>query len=970
MSSTSTNGVGSNGTGKWSQAYDELRSHQSLSSVINNPSPRLGLDWESIGNYWDKVREGVEDIAEQREKDAKAAAESTGIDVLLGQIPEVADFQPYLDSFSEVWKIYARNNKSKPGGRVHDHRDGEDDREAGDAHHVVPREYYRSDFKLEHHQIFRQSLQTSVEQQEDINSELTGHMDMIEVSLFEQVRRAQRDQKFDSLASLGEPLQEDLISTLSVVTSLRSQLHSVQRQQLVCGLRVGRLARRKKRLADVLQRLDCLAHVQQSQPNIQVLLQGRDYVTALDLLESTKSAVDSNLKGLVSIKPVVVRLTDIGDTFNRAVEADFVHHSTEAILAPAATGTVDLQEVRGAERLRRLCGCLVRRGLLKAALSSTLRNDLLAQLKKVLKSGARTLLEDAAKEQGKSQSTSPPEPAVDEPEAQPSPTGSPTPAVREPAPDGDALAGAGISGALCSLSFEAFLEFWKQTVQNCVGIASRFCDYAVLMQGAASDAQLPDAGASGGPREAEVANELLRLFEVIMNSLLQKVGVLLQARKAEHQTLKVPQWQRLLECSNECLDKVKGLKDTCKQRLSLQETHAGGDIGNGLRAILHEQTKAIVEDFHMQRVTQMQSVLEQERWERIDVPEPYVKILDQLLGNGQQVAVGADERQDKVSFLKVDGQNFVVVPAVLTLIQLLTDYVQVCQDLHILAVVIVEKLVHLLRLFNQQTQKLVLLGQAVQKGVRQSITAANLALCSQTCWLVAQILPKMRMRVLRVLQESLGLTVAEIARHPAALLLGDLEKIATEYTDHRTLLFGKLSDLLRDRYEHHARKWLATAHSELKPGSTAWITGPIAGAESSQAIDLSPHEALEALVKEYTTMYRVLLRSIDGAGVRNIFSQAFTDIAEKFEQRLDEEMSASSPPYGDAPGYTVGDRLTMDVAYLQEQLGKLSGITTPLQQLLFRFVQHLRSKLPTEDPVRAVHPSVPEALQRAGKLPR
>jgi len=366
----------------------------------------------------------------------------------------------------------------------------------------------------------------------------------------------------------------------------------------------------------------------------------------------------------------------------------------------------------------------------------------------------------------------------------------------------------------------------------------------------------------------------------------------------------------------------------------------------------------------------MQSVLEQERWERIDVPAPYVKILDQLLGNCQLAVASADEKQDKVSFLKVDGQNFVVVPAVLTLIQLLTDYVQVCQDLRILAVVIVEKLIHLLRLFNQQTQKLVLLGQAVQKGVRQSITAANLALCSQTCWLVAQILPKIRMRVLSVLQESLGLTTAEISRHPAALLLGDLEKIAIEYTDHRTLLFGKLSDLLRDRYEHHARKWLATPHPELKPGAAAWISEPTSGGEASQTIVLIPHEALEALVKEFSTMYKVLLRSIDGAGVRNIFSQAFTDIAEKFEQRLDEEISAPSPPYRDAPGYSMGDRLIMDVAYLQEQLGKLSGITTPLQQLLFRFVQHLRTKLPTEDPVRAVHPSVPEALQRAGKLPR
>jgi len=92
--------------------------------------------------------------------------------------------------------------------------------------------------------------------------ELTGYLDHIEVALFDQIRQAQLDHLFDSLADMGQPLQQELHSTCSVVAGLRAKLKSVQQKQLRCGIAVGRLARRKKRMEEVLQRLDCLAHVQ------------------------------------------------------------------------------------------------------------------------------------------------------------------------------------------------------------------------------------------------------------------------------------------------------------------------------------------------------------------------------------------------------------------------------------------------------------------------------------------------------------------------------------------------------------------------------------------------------------------------------------------------------------------------------------------------------------------------------------
>jgi len=482
--------------------------------------------------------------------------------------------------------------------------------------------------------------------------------------------------------------------------------------------------------------------------------------------------------------------------------------------------------------------------------------------------------------------------------------------------------------------------------------------------------------------QVEVSAELLRLFEVIMNLLLQKTGVFLQARQGEHQNLKVSDWQQLLQITNNSLDKVRGLHEQTRLRLFAKDSApAGDDVGRGLRALLYSQTKNIIEEFHKIHLTQVTEILEQEKWERTDVPQPYVDLLEKLLGRpgaaqacvGEASATPSDPTGVDRS-LQVDHLNFLVVPAALTLIQLLGDYVQLCRDLEAMAAEIVQRMAHLLREFNQKTQMLVLKGQAVQKQNLKRITASNLALCSQCCGLVAMILPKLQANLLDILQEQGSHGTGAPAHQIGAALAGDLSKIAGEFDEHRNLLFGKLSDLLSDRFEFHAKKcptpWLSSPHQEISANAVAWGDG---GAGAEPNISLHQHEALEGLVKDITSMYKVLLKNLTGDSVKKIFAKAFTEIAQKFEQRLGQDggsgMAATSPPYQEQVGCSLGDRLAMDLAYLQEQLSKLSGIATPLSHLLYDLVRHLKTKLPAEDPLKRLHPSVLEALQRTRALP-
>merc|ERR1712137_1474593 len=132
-------------------------------------------------------------------------------------------------------------------------------------------------------------------------------------------------------------------------------------------------------------------------------------------------------------------------------------------------------------------------------------------------------------------------------------------------------------------------------------------------------------------------------------------------------------------------------------------------------------------------------------------------------------------------------------------------------------------------------------------------------------------------------------------------------------------------------------------------------------------------------------MYKILLQNVDGQNVRRIFEKAFIDISSKFDQRLTNAASTSgegattstdilvsvpNPPYNDLPGQSLGDRLLMDIAYVNESLSKLNGIAVPLQQLVLGLAAHLQTRLPPDDGTRSVHSAVLAVLMRTGKLPR
>ncbi|CAE7242555.1 VPS54 [Symbiodinium natans] len=660
----------------------------------------------------------------------------------------------------------------------------------------------------------------------------------------------------------------------------------------------------------------------------------------------------------------------------------------DALLQPAPAESPSAENGDDAEaneeRLRRLCQCLASRSRLRSALNPTLRDVLISHLKKAVRVHAKRLLqENGGGTQGSGLAVSiqdEEEAAEENPAASPRQDRQDPDVEKSPAADtaeapaqspksgepGGATSGTSVSTALCGLSFESFLEFWQKLLEFILSTATRMSDYSLRIHSVAQE-----ANAQHGPED--IAGELQRLQEVTVLQAYKIASALLQARKAEHQGLKMADWKVFLASTQTMLEQVQKTQHHCYQKMKLGDGAGSVDVHAGLRATMNTQTKSIIEEFHQKCLLQTKQVLEQERWARTDVPAQYRRIVHRLLGAedlSAEQGEGSPEAEEGLTpvsverYLHVEGTHYLVVPAVLTLVQLLGDYVGLCHDFSEMMAEVVQRMCQLLRLFNQRAQRLVLNGQAVQHKVLPKITAANLALCSQSCGVVAQLLPLLQARLNEI---SRG-THDKARGAMVAALLSDLSKIASEFSEHRTALFGKLSDLLKNAYEKHAKQWLGAPHGQQGDGSLWKGDDAVVKLQRSES-SLREHEALEGLVKDITAMYRVLLRNLNYDSVRKIFARAFEDMASLFLQRLEQEIAAPSPPYSDGVGCSLGDRLLLDFAYLNTELEKLTGITTPLERLVCDLIQHLLTKLP-EDALRKPHPIVLEVLRSAGRLPK
>ncbi|MBW0554016.1 hypothetical protein O181_093731 [Austropuccinia psidii MF-1] len=237
--------------------------------------------------------------------------------------------------------------------------------------------------------------------------------------------------------------------------------------------------------------------------------------------------------------------------------------------------------------------------------------------------------------------------------------------------------------------------------------------------------------------------------------------------------------------------------------------------------------------------------------------------------------------------LDVEGTPFHTVGAILESLNTLGDYLKIVINCSILTTDTMGKVIEFL------------------KAGLKNITAKHLALASQALLTMISLVPYVRECFRRHLSPK------------QAIMLVDFDKLKRDYQEHQSEIHAKLVSIMADR--------LAVYHQTLQ--AIDW--------ESLKSSLSDPNPYLENLLKEVTTLHRVLSRYLLTSTLQAIMTQVFSAI----HLTLSEEFSKANIQSAHAK-----ERLLQDVQFLMSKLNELKAIDE-IQEKVKDFQETLNKKL-------------------------
>ncbi|CAK5265084.1 unnamed protein product [Mycena citricolor] len=353
----------------------------------------------------------------------------------------------------------------------------------------------------------------------------------------------------------------------------------------------------------------------------------------------------------------------------------------------------------------------------------------------------------------------------------------------------------------------------------------------------------------------------------------------------------------------------------------------------GLRGVIISQSKTFLQAFHQARLMQSGSLVENEQWEQIDVTPAMQSVVNILIDSAVQdvpsllLAKGSDGTLPSVGLvapsadgangrtptspsapvmkrsngsssaknaktrLRIEERTFSLVSATAETLTLLLDYLRIIMNLSMLTTDTMSRVIEFLKAFNSRTCQVVLGAGAMRSAGLKNITAKHLALASQSLSIAIGLIPYVRETFRRHLSQK------------QAVMLIEFDKLKRDYQEHQYEIHAKLIAIMGDRLSTHIRAF------QVKTSAVDW-TMPGEGVNSYMSV----------LVKETTTLHKVLSRHLSAAVIEEVMSQVFAAI----NHRLSEE-------YGQLvlPSEEARQRLLADVRYLHQELSKLKNVGAP-----------------------------------------
>ena len=406
---------------------------------------------------------------------------------------------------------------------------------------------------------------------------------------------------------------------------------------------------------------------------------------------------------------------------------------------------------------------------------------------------------------------------------------------------------------LRGLEFEAFLGVMRaihrvltSVLTRCSGIHGMVCAVLKAQEEEAAE------GGEGGVSASELVSLRAASADVldhICETAHQRVGRLLAVREHHNTHVALHDFTRFFD---ETVEFVNASEKLCGR----QKKHS-------LRATLLAQAKLFIEQLHSSNMTKLNLLLDQERWNQVDVPSEIQLLVNECLKPSDSfrdhfTATAHRSSQPPAKHLMLDGEKFSMVGVMTALLKMVADYVACSVQLPALGPDIVQRLLDLVKVFNTRTCQLVLGARAMQLAGLKTITAKHLALSAQSVAFLLAFAPWVRDALRRHLPER---------QH---ILLSGFDALASDLKAHRDEVYAKLVAIMKERLDYHCR----TIENE------AW-NAPGATEEGSY---------IRQLVKELGSLHRALAGTLDPPAVHEVMS----NIAGMMSRRLPEHFGKLS----------------------------------------------------------------------------
>ncbi len=330
---------------------------------------------------------------------------------------------------------------------------------------------------------------------------------------------------------------------------------------------------------------------------------------------------------------------------------------------------------------------------------------------------------------------------------------------------------------------------------------------------------------------------------------------------------------------------LRFLKHFHLNRLFADECEAvSGRGGTALKTVVNAHIKDFVsQSGHSERQRLVQS-MDADKWDAKDFTESDVQILariqeastmdidtwtkaciiwqeDERLTNGEQQANGDTTNctvptRDRVRSATLDEQKYTLPESALSVLHGIEGFEQLITGIPSMTQEITSSLLEYLKLFNSRSSQLILGAGATRSAGLKNITTKHLALASQALSFVAALTPYVREFVRRQPSGS-------------SQLMTEFDKVKRLYQEHQSGINDKLVDIMSGR---------ATTHVNVMK-KTDWDA-----TSNTQAANAY----METLVKETTTLHKVLSKHLPELTVRTIMEPVFASYREQWGKAFED----------------------------------------------------------------------------------